>query len=65
VRRVGGGRAQCSLNYGSNLIVADRPRSARANLVEQPITAMFQETTTPFADCVFVQAELCSNVFAG
>jgi hypothetical protein len=64
VRRVGRGRAQCPLDHGRNLIVVDSSRSARASFVEQTFAAILQKSTTPLADCVFVEPELHSNVFA-
>jgi hypothetical protein len=64
VCRVDRGRAQCPLDHGSNLIVVDRSRSTGASFVEQTFAAILQKSTTPLANCVFVEAELRSNILA-
>jgi hypothetical protein len=64
VRRVRWGHAQCPLDHGSNLIVVDSSRSAGASFVEQTFAAILQKSTTPFANCVFVEPELHSNILA-
>jgi hypothetical protein len=50
---------------GQILIVVDSSRSAGANLIKQPITAILQKSATPLANCVFVEAELVSHILAG
>jgi hypothetical protein len=62
VCRVDRCRAQRPLDHGSNLIVVDSSRSAGAGLVKQTIAAILQKSATPFANCVFVQAELGSHI---
>jgi hypothetical protein len=57
VRRIGRRRAQCPLDHGSNLIVVDGARAARAGLVKQAITAVHQKPAPPFANGMFVDAE--------
>jgi SRSO17 transposase len=52
------------LDHGSNLIVVDSSRSAGASLIKQTIAAIVQKSTTPFANCVFVEAELSSHILA-
>jgi hypothetical protein len=51
-----GCRAQRPLDYGSNLIIGDSPRSAG--------TKLLQRSTTPLANCMFVDAELGSHILA-
>ena len=58
MRRVSRRRAQCPLDYASNLIVGDRSRAAWPSLIKQTIAAILQKSATPFANCVFVKAEL-------
>jgi len=53
-----------SARSGSNLIVVDSSRSPGASLVKQTIAAILQKSTTPFANCVFVEAELGSHILA-
>ena len=65
VRRVGRRGAQRPLDHGRNLIVVDGSRPARTSLVEQAIAAILQEAAPPFANCVFVQAELGRDGLAG
>src|SRR5882757_1480718 len=62
--RVNRRRAQRPLDHGSNLIVVDGSRAARAGLVEQAITAIFQKPAAPLANGVFVDAEFGSHRFA-
>jgi hypothetical protein len=62
VRRIDWCRAQRLLDHGSNLIVVDSSRSARAGLVKQTIAAILQKSATPLANCMFVQAELGSHI---
>ncbi len=57
VRRIGWRRTQRPLDHGSNLIVVDGSRAARAGLVEQAITGVLQKSATLPANCVFVEAE--------
>jgi hypothetical protein len=64
VRRVCRGRAQCPLDHGSNLIVVDSSRSAGSSFVEQTFAAILQKSTTPLANCVFVETKLHSNILA-
>jgi hypothetical protein len=64
VRRVDWRRAQRPLDHGSNLIVVDSSRAARAGLVKQAITAILQESAAPLADGVFVDAEFGSHGLA-
>jgi hypothetical protein len=64
VRRIGRRRPQCPLDHGSNLIVADGSRAARAGFVKQAITAVLQKSATPLADSMFVQAEFGSHRLA-
>ena len=56
MRRVGGRRTQCPLDYLSNLIVADGTRAARADFVKQAITAILQKSAAPLANGVFMNA---------
>jgi hypothetical protein len=65
VRRVGRRGAQCSLYYGRNLIVVDGSRPARTSLVEQAITAIFQEAAAPLANRMFVQTKFSRDPLAG
>src|SRR5215472_6692671 len=65
VRRGGRRGAQRSLYYGRNLIVVDAARPARTSLVEQAIAAILQEAASPFANRVFVHAELGRDGLAG
>jgi len=58
VRRVDRCRAQRPFDHGSNLIVVYSSRPARASLVKQTIAAILQKSATPFANRVFVKAEL-------
>src|SRR5215471_12682939 len=64
VRRIGRRRAQSPLDYGSNLIVVDGARAARAGLVKQAITAVLQKSAAPLATGVFVEAECGSHRLA-
>lgn len=64
MRRVGGRRTQCPLEYLSNLIVVDGSRTARAGLVKQAITAILQKPATPLANRVFMEAEFSSHRLA-
>jgi hypothetical protein len=64
VRRIGRRRTQRPLDHGSNLIVVDGSRAARAGLVEQAITAILQKSATPLANGVFVEAEFDSHRLA-
>ncbi len=64
VRRVDRRRAQRPLDHGSNLIVVDGSRAARAGLVEQAITAILQKPAAPLANGVLVDAEFGSHRFA-
>lgn len=57
MRRIGRRRAQSPLDHGSNLIVVDGARAARAGLVKQTITAVLQKSAAPFANGMFVDAE--------
>src|SRR5258708_37917143 len=56
VRRVRRRGAQRPLDHGSNLIVVDGSRAARAGLVKQAITAILQKSAAPLANAVFVDA---------
>jgi hypothetical protein len=47
---------QRPFDHGSNLIVVDSSRSARASLVKQTIAAILQEAATPLAYRVLVEA---------
>jgi hypothetical protein len=60
VRRIGRRRPQRPLDHGSNLIVVDGSRAARAGLVEQAITAILQKSAMPLTNGVFVEAEFGS-----
>jgi hypothetical protein len=64
MRRVDWRRAQRPLDHGSNLIVIDRSRTTGASLIKQTIAAVFQKSTTPLANGVFVEAELGSHSLA-
>ena len=64
VRRVDRYRAQRPLDHGSNPIVVDSSRSPGARLVKKTIAAILQESTTPFANRVFVEAELNRYILA-
>ena len=64
MRRVDRCRAQCPLDHGSNLIVVNTSRSAGTRLVKQTLAAILQKSATPLANCVFVKAELGSNILA-
>jgi hypothetical protein len=64
VRRVDRCPAQRPLDHGGNLIIIDRSRPAGASLVKQTIAAILQKAATPLANCVFVEAELGSHIFA-
>jgi hypothetical protein len=55
-------RAQRPLDHGSNLIVDDCSRPTKASLVKQTVAAVFQRSTTPLANGVFVKAELGSHI---
>ena len=55
--------ARMSASEGSADIV-DGSRVARAGLVEQAITAIFQKPAAPLANGVFVDAEFGSHRFA-
>jgi hypothetical protein len=46
------------------LIVVDRSRAARAGLVKQAITAIFQKSPAPLAKSMFVEAEFGSHRLA-
>jgi hypothetical protein len=61
-RRVERRRAQRPLDHGSNLIVGDCSRPTKASLVKQTVAAVFQRSTTPLANGVFVKAELGSHI---
>lgn len=65
VRCVGRRGAQRWLDHGRNLIVVDGALPARTSLVEQAIAAILQEAAAPFANRVFVQAELGRDGLAG
>jgi len=58
-------RAECSLDYRSDLIVMDSSWPARARLVQQPVDTILQEATPPFAHCMFVKVKLDPNGLAG
>jgi hypothetical protein len=64
VRRIGRHRPQRPLDHGSNLIVVDGSRAARAGLVKQAITAILQKSTAPFANGMFMEAEFGSHGLA-
>jgi hypothetical protein len=64
VRRIGRRRPQRPLDHGSNLIVVDGARSARAGLVKQAITAILQKSAAPLANGVFMNAEFGSHGLA-
>jgi hypothetical protein len=64
VRRVDRRRTQRPLDHGSNLIVSDGSRAARAGLVKQTIAAIFQKSATPLANGVFVDTEFGSHGLA-
>jgi len=64
VRCVGRRRTQRPLDHGSNLIVVDGSRAARAGLVEQAITAILSKSAAPLANGVFVDAEFGSHRLA-
>jgi hypothetical protein len=64
VRRVDWRRAQRPLDHGCNLIVIDGSRAARAALVEQAITAIFQKSAAPFANGVFMDTKFGGHGFA-
>jgi hypothetical protein len=64
VRRIGRRRTQRPLDHGSNLIVVDGSRAARAGLVKQAITAILQKSAAPLANGVFVEAEFGSHRLA-
>jgi hypothetical protein len=49
---------------GSNLIVVDSSRLAGASFVEQTFAAILQKSTTPLANCVFLEPELHGNFLA-
>ncbi len=51
-------------NVRSILIVVDTSRSAGTRLVKQTLAAILQKSATPLANCVFVEAELGSNILA-
>jgi len=53
-----------SLDHGSNLIVVDGSRAARAGLVKLAITAIFQKSPAPLANSMFVEAEFGSHRLA-
>jgi hypothetical protein len=53
-----------NLDHGSNPIVVDSSRVARAGLVEQAIAAILQKSATPLANGVFVEAEFDSHRLA-
>ena len=57
-------RAQCPLDYASNLIVGDRSRAAWPGFIKQTIAAILQKSATPFANCVFVKPKLSSHILA-
>lgn len=61
---IGRRRAQCPLDHGGNLIVADRAWPARTCFVEQPVEAIGQEAPTPLADRMLVNAKLCRHDLA-
>jgi hypothetical protein len=64
VRRVGRRRPQRPLDHGSNLIVVDGARAARACFVKQAITAILQKSAAPLANGVLVEAEFGSHRLA-
>jgi hypothetical protein len=53
-------RTQRPLDHGSDLIVVDGSRPARAGLVKQTITAILQRPAAPLANSVSVEAEFGS-----
>jgi len=57
-------RAQCPLDYGSNLIVGDRSRPAWPSFIKQTIAAILQKSAPPLANCVFVKPKLSSHILA-
>jgi hypothetical protein len=65
VRRVGRRHAQRPLDHGRNLIVINGSRPARTRLIEQAIATILQEASPPFANRVFVHAELGRDRLAG
>ena len=60
MRRIGRRRTQRPLDHGSDLIVVDGSRAARAGLVKQAITAVLQKSAAPLANRMFVEAEFGS-----
>jgi len=65
VRRVDRRGAQRPFDHGSNLIIVDSSRSARASLVKQTIAAILQEAATPLANRMLVEALLSRDGLAG
>jgi len=64
VCRVDRRRAQRPLDHGSNLIVVDGSRAARAGFVKQAITAILQKSAAPLANGVFMNAKFGSHGLA-
>jgi hypothetical protein len=46
------------------LIVVDRSRTTGTSLVKQTIAAIFQKSTTPLTNGMFVEAELGGHILA-
>jgi hypothetical protein len=44
------GRSQRALDHGSDLIVIDRARPARARFIQQAVNALLQKAPPPLAD---------------
>ncbi len=49
----------------ANLVTVDRERSARTVFIQKALTPVFQKEPTPFADCMFMDAKLGGDHFAG
>jgi hypothetical protein len=53
------------LDDGGDLIIVDRARSARTIFIQKAFDAVLQKAPPPFADGMFVHAQLGGDDFAG